>query len=144
MGYIGLMAAHYDADRYEEFLEHSAIAEGDLVLAPVALLPSKWVRERRLGVQTKLIATVMVLRGSGADRTVVLDVECFPDAVEVAGSHPCLRGHVRPAPILRCVFWGCRECAFKFEFSARALFECKCSGRRLWPQASGLERGLTP
>ena len=65
------MAAHYDADRYEEFLEHSAIAEGDLVLAPVALLPSKWVRERRLGVQTKLIATVMVLRGSGADRTVV-------------------------------------------------------------------------
>ena len=58
------MAAHYDADRYEEFLEHSAIAEGDLVLAPVALLPSKWVRERRLGVQTKLIATVMRLSGA--------------------------------------------------------------------------------
>ena len=81
------MAAHYDADRYEEFLEHSALAVGDLVLAPVALLPLVWVRERRLGVQTRLVATVMVLRGSGTDRTVVLDVECYPDAVEVLGSH---------------------------------------------------------
>ncbi len=38
------MAAHYDAGRHQEFLYHSAIVVGDLVLAPVALLPTRWVR----------------------------------------------------------------------------------------------------
>ena len=34
------MAAHYDADRYEEFLEHSALAVGGLSVGWINLLPN--------------------------------------------------------------------------------------------------------
>ena len=93
-----------DAHALVSFMQNGAIAEGDLVLAPAALLPAEWRTSRGIEGRVRLVGTVMDVTREAAGVRVRLKVNTYQAAVVLPGTHACLQHFVRPGPVRRRVF----------------------------------------
>ena len=86
------------------FMQSGAIAEGDLVLTPAALLPVDWRSSRGIEGRVRLVGTVMDVTREAAGVRVRLKVNTYQAAVVLPGTLACLQHFVRPGPVRRRVF----------------------------------------
>ena len=91
-----------DAHALVSFMQSGAIAQGDLVLTPAALLPVGWRSSRGIEGRVRLVGTVMDVTREAAGVRVRLKVNvsscrcvarhpCMPAALCAAGSCPSAR-----------------------------------------------------
>ena len=93
-----------DSHALVSFMQSGAIAQGDLVLAPAALLPVEWRSSRGIEGRVRLVGTVMDVTREAAGVRVRLKVNTYQAAVVLPGIHVCLQHFVRPGPVRQRVF----------------------------------------